>query len=148
MKAVRAATEQACQENFAGIYVSLQNNPSALANFTKGLVDYAALTPAEKAQFVCSVMAILVYNQNAFDQWRVGHLRADLWAGWESLLINIVHTPGGAAIWRERSYAFTKDFQEEVKRILSRQPHPLAKTFGVVPVSRSAPAEETRTPPV
>lgn len=30
MKAVRAATEQACQENFAGIYVSLQSNPSTL----------------------------------------------------------------------------------------------------------------------
>jgi hypothetical protein len=26
----RAATEQACQENFAGIYVSLQNNPAPL----------------------------------------------------------------------------------------------------------------------
>jgi hypothetical protein len=116
MKAVRAATEQACQENLAGIYVSLQNNPSALGNFIKGVVDYGELTPAEKAQLVCSVMAIMVYNQNAFDQWRVGHLRADLWAGWESLMMNIVHTPGGAAIWRERGYAFTKDFQDEVKR--------------------------------
>jgi hypothetical protein len=87
----------------------------------------------------------MVANQNAFDQWRVG--RADrLWAGWESLLMNIVHTPGGAAFWRERGYAFTKDFQDEVKRLMSRQPHPLAKTFGVVPVGRSAP-EGIRTPP-
>lgn len=39
VKAVRAATEQACQENFAGIYGSLQNNPSAIGNLIEGVVD-------------------------------------------------------------------------------------------------------------
>jgi hypothetical protein len=43
--------------------------------------------------------------------------------------MNIVHTPGGAAIWRERCYAFTKDFQDDLTRMMSRQPHPLAKTL-------------------
>jgi hypothetical protein len=81
-------------------------------------------------------------------RWRVGNLRTDLWAGWELLMMNIVQMPGGAALWRERSYVFSKDFhdEDEVKLAMSRQPHPLAKTFGVVPVSRSAPAEGTPTP--
>jgi len=62
-------------------------------------------------------------------------------------MMNFVQTPGGTAFWRERSYLFTKDFQEEVKLAMSRQPHPLAKTFGVVSVGRSPPAEETPAPP-
>jgi hypothetical protein len=146
-KAVRSATTQAVHENFAGMYLSLQGNPSALATCAKAVVDLDALTPAEKTQFVATFMAIMSFTQNAFDHWRVGHLRTDLWAGWESLMMNIVLTPGGAALWRERGYLFSKDFQHEVELAMSRPPHPLAKSFGVVPLSRSAPAEGAPTPP-
>lgn len=147
-KAIRAGTEQVIEENWAAIYIGLQDNPSALANCTKGCLDYGGLTPAEKAQFVCTLMAILGFYQNAFDQWRDGHLRADLWVLWELRLMNLVQTPGGTAFWRERGYLFTKDFQEEVKSAMNREPHPLAKAFGVVSLARSGPAKETATPQV
>jgi len=61
--------------------------------------------------------------------------------------MNFVQTPGGAAFWRERSYVFGKDFQDEINLVMSRQPHALAKTFGVVPVGRSATTEGAPSPP-
>jgi hypothetical protein len=134
-KAVRAATAQAVHENYAGWYLALADNASALTTCTKGFIDLASLTPAEKAQFVCTFMAFLSHSQNAFHQWRLGHLAKDLWACWEALMMNLVHTPGGAEFWRERSYVFGKDFQDEVKAIMAREPNPMAKAFGVVPVT-------------
>jgi len=98
---------------------------------------------AEKAQFVCTYMAFLSHSQNAFHQWRQGHLVNELWACWEALLMNLVKTPGGAAFWRERSYVFGQDFQDEVKAIMSRQPNPEAKALGVVPLTHLPPPEET-----
>ena|SRR5271165_2495197 len=133
-KAVRAATAQAVHENYAIWYLALADNASALATCTKGFRDLESLAPAEKAQFVCTFMAFLSHSQNAFHQWRQGHLAKDLWACWEALMMNLVNTPGSAAFWGERSYVFGEDFQDEVKAIMAREPNPLAKAFGVVPV--------------
>jgi hypothetical protein len=133
-KAVRAATAQAVHENYASWYLALADNESALATSTKGFVDLGSLTSDEKAQFVCTFMAFLSHSQNAFHQWRLGHLAKDLWTGWEALMMNLVNTPGGAAFWGERSYVFGKDFQDEVRALMAREPNPVARAFGVVPV--------------
>jgi hypothetical protein len=142
-KAVRSATAQAVQDNYSSWYLTLASNESALATSTKGFVDLNSLTTAEKAQFVCTYMAFLSHSQNAFHQWRQGHLANELWACWEALLMNLVKTPGGATFWRERSYVFGQDFQDEVKAIMSRQPNPAAKALGVVPLTHGSAPEET-----
>ena len=133
-KAVRSGTAHAVHENHASWYVSLAGNASELTTATKGFVDLGALTPAEKAQFVCTFMALMSHSQNAFHQWRQGHLAKELWACWEALMMNLVNTPGGAAFWRERSYVFDRGFQDQVKEIMGREPNPVAGAFGVVPV--------------
>jgi hypothetical protein len=134
-KAVRSATAQAVHDNYAGWYISLSGNESALATSAKGFVDLSSLSPAEKAQFVCTMMAFLSRSQNAFHQWKEGHLSDGLWAGWEALMMNLVNTPGGAAFWGERGYVFGEEFQDHVAAIMKRQPDPRAKAFGVVPVT-------------
>ena len=108
---------------------------TALATSTKGLIDLGELTPAEKAQFACTFMAFLSHSQNAFHQWRQGHLADELWACRQALMMNLVHTPGGAAFWDERSYVFDRGFQDEATTIMSSEPNPAAKAFGVVPVT-------------
>lgn len=134
-RAVRSATAQAVHDNYAGWYIDLSGNESALATSAKGFVDLNSLSPAEKAQFVCTMMAFLSHSQNAFHQWKEGHLSDGLWAGWEALMMNLVNTPGGAAFWGERGYVFGKEFQDHVAIIMKRQPDPRAKAFGVVPVT-------------
>ena len=141
-KAVRLATAQAVHDNYASWYVALSANEGALATSTKAFVDLNALDPAEKAQFVCTFMAFLSHTQNAFLQWRQGHLSDDLWSGWEALMMNLVNTPGGAAFWAERCYVFGQDFQDHVGKIMAREPDPRAKAFGVVPVTHRSNKEE------
>lgn len=135
-EAVRAATAQAVHDNYAGWYLALSGNESALETSAKGFTDLGSLTAAEKMQFVCTFMAFLSHSQNAFHQWRQEHLSDGLWAGWEALLMNLVKTPGGAAFWNERGYVFGQEFQDHVKRIMARQPDPRAKAFGVVPLAQ------------
>ena len=55
-RAVRSATAQAVEQSFAGIDLALQANPSTIESCIKGVVDYDALTPSEKAQFVCACL--------------------------------------------------------------------------------------------
>jgi len=138
-KAVRSATAQAVHENYASWYLSLASNEDALASATKGFVNLDALSASEKEQFVCTFMAFLSHSQNAFHQWREGHLANELWQGWEALMMNLVNTPGGAAFWHERGYVFGQDFQDQVHLIMGRQPDPRAKAFGVVPVTHRVP---------
>jgi hypothetical protein len=136
-RAVRAATAQAVHDNYAGWYTALLGNENALATSAKGFVDLNSLTAAEKAQFVCTMMAFLAHSQNAFHQWKEGHLSDGLWRGWEALMMNLVNTPGGAAFWAERSYVFGQEFQDHVAEIMKRKPDPRARAFGVVPVTYS-----------
>jgi len=100
--AVRSATAQAVHDNYAGWYLALTSNGQALATAAKGFVNLDALAPVEKEQFVCTFMAFLSHSQNAFHQWKAGHLSDGLWAGWDALMMNLVNTPGGAAFWAER----------------------------------------------
>ncbi len=76
-----------------------------------------------------------VAHTERFHQWHEGHLSTGLWAGWETLVMNLVNTPGGAKFWVERSYVFGQDFQGHVAEVMARKPDPRAKAFGVVPVS-------------
>ena len=133
-KAVRSATAQAVHDNYGSWYVALAGNEPGLSASTKGFTDLSALSPTEKAQFVCIYMAFMSHSQNAFHQWRAGHLSDGLWRGWEALMMNLVNTPGGAAFWQERSYVFGKEFQDHVAEIMKRQPDQRARALGIVPV--------------
>ncbi len=140
-KAVRSATAQAVHDNYAGWYMALAGDPLALATSAKGFVDLGSLTPPEKAQFVCIYMAFLSHCQNAFHQWKAGHLSDDLWKGWDVLMQNL-NTQGGAAFWAERSYVFGEDFRDHFEKLMHRAPNPNAKAFGVVPLRRVTDAIE------
>jgi len=133
-RAVRSATAQSVHENYATWYLELADNAAARAASVKGFADLGSLTADEKTQFVCTYMAFLSHSQNAFHQWREGHLASGLWACWEALMMNLVNTPGGAAFWAERSYVFDEAFRDEVTVIMKREPNPVARALGVVPV--------------
>jgi hypothetical protein len=144
-KAVRSGTAQRVHENYADWYLTLCSNPSALAVAVKGLSDLGALSADEKPTFICVFTAYVSHAQNAFHQWRDGHLSVELWSCWKALLYTIVHTPGGADYWGERAYIFSREFQHEVNLIMSQEPNPLSKGFGVVPVRVGTAPKSTPT---
>ncbi len=131
---MRSATAQAVHENFAGWYLSLAGNEGSVAIVLKGFGALDLLTPVERAQFNCIFLAFTSHSQDAFHQWRQGHLANELWKCWEALLMNMVHTLGGVGFWRERSYVFAQDFRDEVDAMAARESHADAKAFGVLPL--------------
>jgi hypothetical protein len=119
----------------------LADHSDALATVLKGFGTLESLSSAERAQFNCIFLAFISHSQNAFHQWRQGHLAYELWACWEALLMNMVHTVGGKAFWRERSYVFARDFRDEVDAIAAREPHRDARAFGVLPLTPLHPSQ-------
>ena len=136
-KAVRSATAQAVHENFASWYMAMAEHRAELEVVLKGFGELEALNTVDRAVFNCIFLAFTSHAQNAFHQWRQGHLANELWACWEFLLSNMVHSNGGLALWRERSYVFAGDFRVEVETIAQREPHIHAKAFGVLPFGRT-----------
>jgi hypothetical protein len=129
--AVRSATAQAVHDNYAAWYINLSNDASLNALLIKGLKDYSSLDEIEKARFIDTFMAFSSYSQNAYYQWREGALSPQLWLGWESLIMNLVGTPGGKEFWKERGYTFGDDYRDYVvNTIMKKPPNPEAKPLG------------------
>jgi hypothetical protein len=135
--AVRSATAQAVHENFASWYMAIAEHPAELEVVLKGFGDLEALSTVDRAAFNCIFLAFTSHAQNAFHQWRQGHLANEMWTCWEFLLSNMVYSNGGLALWRERSYVFAEDFRAEVEAIAQREPHINARAFGVLPLGRT-----------
>jgi len=140
-RAVQSAAAQAVHENYATWYQLLASDSELSQVTVNGLRDYSSLSEAEKAQFVSVFMAFLSYSQNAYIKWREGALSADLWKGWELLMMNLFGAPGGAEFWKERGYIFGDDFQKYVEsKIMNQPPDPRAKPLGAFPISRDGSA--------
>jgi len=132
-RSVRSATTQAVHENFANLYFQLAQNPETLRVFEKGCLQPESLSTSEKSIFTCQVMAPFAFYQNAFDQWRIGHLRPSLWLGWEALLENAMHMSGIQQVWRDRAFAYDPEFQARVGDLAQRKVRPDLTVFGVKP---------------
>jgi len=130
-RAVRSSSAQSVHESFATWYRMLATDAELSDLTTKGLRDYSLLSESEKGRFVSVAMAILLCSQDAFIKWREASLSAELWQGWEFVMMNLLLTPGGKAFWQERSYLFGSSFRAHVENdILKRPPHPDAKPLG------------------
>lgn len=129
--AIQSATAQAVHDNYAAWYINLSNDPALNDLVIKGLQDYSALDQTEKARFIDTFMAFSSYCQNAFYQWKQGSLSPQLWIGWESLIMNLVGTPGGKDFWKERGYTFGGEYRDYVADVIMlKSPHPEAKPLG------------------
>jgi len=129
--AVRSAAAQSVHEAFATWYRLLAADASLSQLVANGLRDYSSLSETDKARFISTFMAFLSYSQDAFIKWREGSLSAELWRGWELVMMNLVNAPGGKDFWGERGYLFGDEFRRHVENdIMQREPHPLAKPMG------------------
>ena len=136
-RAVRNATAQAVNDNYAQWYLSLSANDAALATSLKAAKIFDDLSDLERAQFSTLMMALLCHTQNAFYQWKSGSLSTDLWRGWETILTNLVNQEAGKGLWKERHYLFGDDFQTLVQEAMSTSTHTDATVFGIVPIKNS-----------
>lgn len=138
--AVRASAAQTVHESFATWYRMLAGDAGLSELMTKGLRDYSTLSETERARFVSASMTLLLCAQDAFIKWREGSLSQDLWCGWELVMMNLVNSPGGRALWRERSYLFGSAFRDHFENdVMKRTPHPEAKPLGAFSIGSEPP---------
>lgn len=136
---VRSAAAQSVHEAFAIWYRMVAADATLAQLVTDGLRDYSSLSETDKARFVSTFMAFLSCSQDAFIKWREGSLSAELWMGWELVMMNLVSAPGGKDFWSERSYLFGEEFRNHVENvIMKRRPHPNAKPMGAFSIERSS----------
>ena len=129
--AVRSATAQAVHDNYADWYMKLCGDAELNRIAIKGLKDYSSLSETEKAQFIEIFMAFISFSQNAYYQWREKALAPHLWVGWESLVMNLLCSPGGKEFWKERGYVFGNEYRDYVEKvIMTKKPHPEARPLG------------------
>jgi hypothetical protein len=129
--AVQAAAAQTVHESFATWYRMLASDAELSQTVTDGLRDYSTLSETARARLISTFMAFLSCSQDAFLKWRDGSLAPDLWSGWELVMMNLVHSPGGRTFWEERSYLFGEAFRDHVENdVMKRDPHPDAKPLG------------------
>jgi len=133
-KAVKNATAQAVNDNYAQWYLTLSTNDTALATSLKAAKNFEGLSDGERAQFSTLMMALLCHTQNAFYQWSSGALSSELWRGWETVLTNLMNQKAGQELWRERHYLFGDEFQVKVQQVMAAPTHPDANVFGTVPI--------------
>lgn len=134
---VRSAAAQSVHEAFATWYRMLAADAPLAELVTNGLRDYTSLSEADRARFIATFMAFLSCSQDAFIKWREGSLAPDLWRGWELVIMNLVHAPGGKAFWGERGYLFGDKFRDHIDNdIMKRKPHALARPLGAFSIRR------------
>ncbi len=135
--AIRSAAAEAVHDNYSTWYSSVAGDPELLGLSIKGMKDYSSLSEVEKGQFVAMFMAFTSHSQNAFYKWQDGSLAPELWQGWEFVSMNFLSTPGGEEFWGERGYMFSDAYRQYVEtEILPREPHPLAKPWGVFEIGQ------------
>jgi len=131
--AIKSASAQSVQENFASWYSTVQSDPLLLEISINGLEDYKNLSKIEKAQFIAMFMTFSSYSQNAYYKWQEGSLSDELWRSWEYILQQFVLSPGGKEFWDERGYLFGDRYSNYIENnLMLREPHPKAKSWGAV----------------
>jgi hypothetical protein len=137
--AVQSAAAQSVHENFAVWYRMLASEAELSRIITNGLRDYAALSEGDKARFISTFMVFLSCCQDAHLKLREGSLSQELWSGWEQVMMNLVHSPGGREFWTERSYLFGDTFRVHVEDdIMNREPHPNARPLGAFSITQTS----------
>ena len=135
----RSAPAQSVHEAFATWYRMLASDAALAQLVIDGLRDYSSLSETDKARFVSTFMAFIPCAQDAFIKWREGSLSAELWMGWELVMMNLVSAPGGKDFWSERGYVFGEEFRNHVENvIMKRKPHPKAKPQGAFSIDDSS----------
>ena len=86
--------------------------------WSRGLGDPHALDPLEQQRFRLMFSNALDGQFNNYSQTKEAGFSPELWAAHFSTTKRILTTPGGKWFWRNFSGEFTKDFQEEVQRML------------------------------
>jgi predicted phage tail protein len=103
-------------------YVEVGTNEQAAQVFRKGMSDPTTLSKDEALQFLMNVHSALIAYQSVYFLGTEGTLDASLNQAMFATMGASVTTPGFKWYWRQRSNAFTPEFQDFVEQIIESDP--------------------------
>jgi hypothetical protein len=111
-ESARTSTYQAVVSEFGALNRAMAATPDLSMLFVRAMEDFDSLCAEDKARssqlfFVC------FHNfENMYYQYRKGYLEADVWLGWQRLILSYHARPGFQVWWSLRADVFSKSFVE------------------------------------
>jgi hypothetical protein len=117
-RTVRAATFLQISNTMTGSLYNMANNGELTDIILRGGENFEALSQLEKARFRFHAMFVLSFNQNVFQQHKIGTLHADDWDSFSVDLAAYFEMRGARQAWPSYKRRFNPDFQAHVEAIV------------------------------
>jgi len=108
----RTSTYQSIVSDFGNMNQSMASDPDLTFLYVKAMEDFAALDAAEKARISQTFYMTFRYFENMYYQHRRGYLEAELWVGWQRLMLTYFARPGFQTWWKARREVFSEPFAD------------------------------------
>lgn len=105
---VAAVTEWTTQWN--SFLVSFAENPNLAEIWSRGVHDFASLSPTEVVQFSSQCGRLFRVGESLYDQYRQGRFDPKTWRGVEQTLEDVARFPGAKSWWPTRAHWYSDDF--------------------------------------
>jgi hypothetical protein len=109
-EAERTSTYRSIVSDFGFMNQSMASDPELTMLYIKGMEDFGALEPSEKARVSQVFYMTFRYFENMYYQHRRGYLEGEVWTGWERIMLAYFGRPGFQTWWSARRDVFSESF--------------------------------------
>ena len=97
------------------VYSDLSTDAQLSELWVKGLQDFSALSPPQRAQFSAFAGRLLRIVESVFHQYRWGRIEDTVWSGIDTSAGDLYRYPGIKEWWGTRAHWFSDEFNAHVK---------------------------------
>ena len=132
-RARRAATVHEQSAAFQDLLRTLATDESLAPVYLRGVRDLGSISDTELVRF-SSVMGFMFrVFEEAYFQWKGGHLDGQAWHGFEAPISDMIAYPGVREWWSTRSHWYSSQFQGLVRDKLAEASGPTMYRESAVP---------------
>jgi len=128
-RARRAQTTHQQAAAYTDLLCKLADNGELADIYARGVRDIDSLTENEIVRFIMFVSSVFRVYEDAYLQYKLGHLDAQVWLGMQDPLNRSISMPGLRACWRQQATMFSADFRALVETRLRDHPEPLVPSL-------------------
>jgi hypothetical protein len=118
-RAKRASAVHEQSDAYRDFLKTLASDEELAAIYLRGIRDFGSIEEAELVRFSSALGFLFRVFDEAFFQWKEGHLDARLWRGFESPMADMLAYPGVRDWWSTRSSWYSTPFQELIQSKIS-----------------------------
>lgn len=101
------------------VYSDLSTDAQLSELWVKGLRDFSALSPSERARFSAFAGRLLRIVESVYHQYRWGRIEDMVWSGIDTSVEDLCLYPGMKEWWGTRAHWFSEDFNSHIKAYIA-----------------------------